>query len=132
VLLVPILMLVTTGPAAAATASTSAAVPVPTVPQNLREDHVDGVFQGIRWDPSTFDGRQVMYTVYLWAAREAPIFAPFSQTSMSLREFIDGQYMEPGGTYTFTVVAMGVSGGALRTSGHSNKLTVTFPHQLPW
>jgi hypothetical protein len=125
-------MLLPAGPAVAAADSTAATVSVPSTPQNLRQEYVNGDFQGIRWDPSAFDGRQVMYTVYLWAGREAPIFAPFTHTDVSFREFIDGQYMEPGGTYTFTVVAMGVSGGQLRTSGHSNKLTVTFPYQLPW
>jgi hypothetical protein len=94
--------------------------PPPTVPGNLRGEYVDGVLKGIAWDASVFAGT-VTYELFsgstsIWAT---------SDTSVTIFELIHiACAVEPGGTYTLTVRAIGEHN---YPSGLSTSLTVTVP-----
>jgi len=83
--------------------------------------HVGGVLNAIAWDPSVFDGA-VSYQGYTSATNS--VFATWA-TSITIRDLVvNWCAVEPGGTYTFTVQAIGENN---YLSEHSAPLTATIP-----
>jgi hypothetical protein len=131
-LVVPILLILTSGPALA-DADTTPTNTSPTPPQNLRATYVDGAFDGITWDAPAVDEGGIWYEVVLWGGRPAPIFIVWSPRFTSFRELVESAYLDLGRTYTFTIVAVRVDDRSqLRRSGHSNQLTVRLPWGQTW
>jgi hypothetical protein len=104
--------------------------PVPTTPQNLRANHGEGVLQSFTWDPSTMEGLEhsIWYDIHMRESNGAYHRATVFHTTVTPQELADSLYLDPGRTYTITIVAWGHSAGVNRASGYSNPLTVTFPH----
>ncbi|MFC0526636.1 hypothetical protein [Phytohabitans kaempferiae] len=128
-LVVPILAVLALAPAPAG-ATTATPGPAPTAPQNLRAVQEDGVFAGIAWDRSTFQAGPFWYHVHARGpgfSGSGPIWNNMFQTTITVGELVELAYLEPGFTYTFTIVAVGHSGGVNRPSEPSNALTVTIP-----
>jgi len=127
-LVVPLLAVLALAPAPAQ--ASAAPGPVPPAPQNLRAIQDGGGFAGITWDPSTFNAGPVWYHVHVKGpgfAGPGPIWNNMYQTTISVRELVESACLEPGFTYTFTIVAVGHSGGVNRASPPSNPLTATIP-----
>jgi chitodextrinase len=95
-------------------------LPPPTTPTNLRGVFVDGVLQGIAWDPS----QSATHVSYILRSGST-VFHTGSATSVSVftLEEVDCA-VTPGGTYTLTVQAISAD---LDVSGLSDPLTVTIP-----
>jgi hypothetical protein len=104
--------------------------PVPTTPQNLRANHVDGTLQSFTWDPSTMEGLEhsIWYEIHLRESNGANHRATVFHTTVTPQELADSLYLDPGRTYTIRIVAWGHSAGVNRSSDQSNPLTVTFPN----
>jgi hypothetical protein len=104
--------------------------PVPTTPQNLRGNYVDGVLQSFTWDASTMEGLEhsIWYEIHLREGNGARNRAMVFHTTVTPQELVDSLYLDPGGTYTIRIVAWGHTAGANRPSDYSNSLTVTFPN----
>lgn len=104
--------------------------PVPTTPQNLRANHVDGVLQSFTWDPSTMTDLEhsIWYEIHMRESNGASHRMTVFHTTVTPQELTDALYLDPGRTYTIRIVAWGHSAGANRPSDYSNPLTVTFPN----
>ena len=102
--------------------------PVPTTPQNLRANYVDGVLQSLTWDPSTMEDLEfsIWYVVHLSRNHGGRGTATVFRTTVTPRQLLNAIDLDPG-TYTIQVVAWGHTAGVNRPSDHSNSLTVTFP-----
>lgn len=125
-----LMLLVPLAPAATATVD-----PTPTVPQNLRANYVNGVFDSMSWDPSTMEGGGPIWyhiDVYYEGGGGGTLWENYFFTTQWLSELVGSAYLEYGKTYTFSIAAVGHSGGKNRKSGNSNLLTVRFPDQQPW
>jgi hypothetical protein len=136
VLVAPVLMVVLAPAQAAAsiTGPTNLQVTfpgaVPTTPQNLRANHVDGVLQSFTWDPSTMENLEhsIWYEIHMRESNGAFHRMTVFHTTVTPQELADALYLDPGRTYTIRIVAWGHSAGANRPSDYSNPLTVTFPN----
>ena len=107
----------------------AASTQVPTTPQNLRANHVDGVLQSFAWDPSTMADLEhsIWYDIHLTETNGARHLATVFHTTVTPQELTDSLYLDPGRTYTIRIVAWGHSAGSNRHSDYSDPLTVTFP-----
>jgi hypothetical protein len=103
---------------------------VPTTPQNLRANHVDGVLQSFAWDPSTMEAveHSIWYEIHMRETNGAHHRATVFHTTVTPQELADSLYLDPGRTYTIRIVAWGHSAGVNRSSAYSDSLTVTFPN----
>ena len=141
VLVAPVLMVVLvpahaaasiTGPTNVTTQFTAPrpAGPVPTTPQNLRANHIDGVLQSFTWDPSTMEDLEhsIWYEIHMRESNGAFHRMTVFHTTVTPQELTDALYLDPGRTYTIRIVAWGHSAGENRPSDYSNPLTVTFPN----
>lgn len=124
VLVAPVLMVVL------AVVPAQAASAVPTTPQNLRANHVDGVLQSFAWDPSTMENLEysIWYEIHMLESNGARHRATVFHTTVTPQELTDSLYLDPGRTYTIRIVAWGHSAGVNRSSDFSAPLTVTFPN----
>lgn len=122
----------TTFPGASSTSFTwgQATEAVPTTPQNLRANHVDGVLQSFSWDPSTMADLEhsIWYDIHLSESNGANHRATVFHTTVTPQELTDSLYLDPGRTYTIRIAAWGHSAGLNRQSDLSDPLTVTFPN----